>query len=473
MVNPVEVQVLLAAPHFKMKKLSLFNNSNIDMTKGSVSKSLILFAIPILISDFLQQFYNVVDSLIVGNFVGKQALAAVGETFFLINIFLGIFLGISLGSTVEISRRFGAHDRKNLSLAVDTSIKLTLILAILFTVAGVSLVPTLLKLVGTKPDVYADAKTYLTIYLAGIVAQLFYNTFSAILKAVGDSRTPLIVLAITTVLNIFLDLLFIAVFDMGVAGAAYATIISQAISAIILWFVMNKNEAFDKPIIIKAGLDKDVVTNTLRVGLPYALQRSITSISNTMVMSYVNYFESDATAAYTIYLKIDQFVISSILSIGSATTTFVAQNNGAKKYDRIRQSIKLSFILTFALSIFYAGIICLFRNAIGRAFTDDAYVIAIAANLMVSLCPTHTINAIPQICSAICRGRGDSLGPTIIMTGCYVVIRQIYLALRWKTFKDLMIVVAAYHFTWTICACLMLCYLIIQEKRHLKLEKAC
>lgn len=441
------------------------------MTQGSVSKSLVLFAVPILISDFLQQLYNVVDSLIVGRFVSTQALAAVGETFFIINIFLGIFLGISLGSTVEISRCFGAKDRKRLSLAVDTTIKLTLLLSILFTAVGVALVPKLLDFVGTADDVYADAKVYLTIYLAGITAQLFYNIFSAILKAVGDSRTPLIVLAFTAGLNIVLDLLFIRVFKMGVGGAAYATIISQAISAVILWFVLNRNEAFDRPIIRKAGLDLLVVKNTLRVGLPYALQRSITALSNTLVMSYVNYFGSNATAAYSIYLKIDQFVISSILSIGSATTTFVAQNAGAKKYDRIRKSIKFSFLFTFVLSAFYAIIICLCRFLIGRAFIDDIEVIEIAASLMLALCPAHTINAVPQICSAVCRGRGDSLGPTIIMTSCYVVIRQIFLALRWENYKELFIVVEAYYLTWTICTVLMAIYLIIRERQHLKIER--
>ena len=441
------------------------------MTQGSVSKSLVLFAVPILISDFLQQLYNVVDSLIVGRYVSTQALAAVGETFFIINIFLGIFLGISLGSTVEISRCFGARDRKRLSLAVDTTIKLTLILSILFTVVGVAMVPMLLDFIGTADDVYADAKVYLTIYMAGIAAQLFYNIFSAILKAVGDSRTPLIVLAFTAGLNIVLDLIFIRVFKMGVGGAAYATIISQAISAVILWFVLNRNEAFDRPIIRKAGLDLLVVKNTLRVGLPYALQRSITALSNTLVMSYVNYFGSNATAAYSIYLKIDQFVISSILSIGSATTTFVAQNAGAKKYDRIRQSIKFSLIFTFLLSLVYAVIICFSRFLIGRAFVDDIEVIEIAASLILALCPVHTINVIPQIFSAVCRGRGDSLGPTIIMTGCYVVIRQIFLALRWENYKELFIVVEAYHFTWTICAVLMAIYFIIRERQHLKTER--
>jgi putative MATE family efflux protein len=438
----------------------------VNMTQGSITRGLISYAIPIILSDFLQQLYSTVDSVIVGKFVGKIALAAVGQTFFIVNMFLGFFLGVSLGVTVAISKYFGARNKDGLSNALDSGLKLSFILSIAFSVIGYFAVPFFLKLVGTTEDAYADANTYLRIYLGGICAQLMYNMLSGILKAIGDSRRPLYVLALTAGLNIVLDLLFVAVFKMGVAGAAWATVISQALSCIILWIMMEKTDEFPKPILRKQPIRMNDVKAIMYVGLPYSVQRTVIAFSNTIVVSFVNAFGSDYMAGWSIYQKIDQFVISSILSISAAITTFVAQNVGAQKPERIKQGVRVGLIVTFIVSAFYAAVIYLFRYQIAGMFTDEKVVIEIACMYIFMLATVHIVNAITQAIAGALRGLGDSITPTIALIGCYVVIRQIYLHLRWPSFHQPTIVVAAYHFTWVIAAVTMTALYIVSINRY-------
>ena len=425
------------------------------MTQGSIAKGLVLYAIPIIISDFLQQMYNTVDSIIVGRFAGKIALAAVGQSFFIVNMFLGFFLGISLGVTVAISHFFGARNKDGLTRAIDTGLKLSLILSVIFSIAGVLLVPALLRLVGTTADVYADGKAYLTIYMAGICAQIMYNMLSGILKAIGDSQRPLYVLFFTTCLNVVLDIIFVGPLKMGVSGAAYATVISQVVSCAILWYIINNTKEFEKPVIRKTGMDTQLIKSIFYVGFPYSFQRTIIAFSNTLVVSYVNAFGSDYMAGWSCYQKVDQFVISSILSIGAAVTTFVAQNAGAVKPDRIKKGVGHGLLLTVVVSAFYAVMIFIFRYQIVRLFSDEEAVISFGVKILEVLCTVHIINAIPQVLAGALRGLGKSLSQMFVLVAVYVVVRQIYLYLRWPTFHDPMIVVAAYHFTWLICAVVM------------------
>ncbi len=434
------------------------------MTEGSITRSLIAYAIPIIISDFLQQLYNTVDSVIVGKFVGKIALAAVGQTFFIVNIFLGCFLGISLGITVAISKYYGARNNDGLSYALDSGLKMSLLLSVVFSIIGFFAVPFFLKLVGTTEDAYADAFIYLRIYLGGVCAQLMYNTLSGILKAIGDSQRPLYVLAFTACLNVGLDLLFVAGLQMGVAGAATATVISQAVSCVILWVMIQKTEAFPKPIIRKQGVRSIDIKSILSTGLPFSIQRMVIAFSNTVVVSFVNAFGSDYMAGWSIYQKIDQFVISSILSIGAALTTFVAQNVGAGKPDRIKKGVAIGVMLTLVLSAFYASLIYIFRYDISLLFTAEAAVITVSTMYMYMLSTVHVVNAIPQVISGALRGLGSNIAPTVVLIGCYVVVRQIYLHLRWPTFHSPLIVVAAYHFTWTLCAIVILIVYYLKQK---------
>ncbi len=437
------------------------------MTRGSIWKGLVIYAVPLIISDFLQQMYNTVDSIIVGRFAGKIALAAVGQSFFIVNMFLGFFLGISLGITVAISRFFGARNREGISRALDTGLKLSAVLAVFFSVAGVLCVPALLKLVGTTDDVYADAKTYLTIYLGGICAQLMYNMLSGILKAIGDSQRPLYVLMFTTGLNVVLDILFVGPLGWGVAGAAYATIISQVVSCIILWYIINHTKEFEKPIIKKNSFDMGIVKSIFSVGFPYSFQRTVIAFSNTIVVSYINAFGSDYMAGWSIYQKVDQFVISSILSIGAAMTTFVAQNAGAVKPDRIKRGVGAGMIITVVVSAFYAVMIYIFRYTITQWFSDEPAVIAFSVLILEVLCTVHIVNAIPQVLAGALRGLGKSMSQMLVLVSCYVVARQLYLHIRWPYFHSPMIVVAAYHFTWTLCAAAMaIVYFIVFRKYY-------
>ena len=302
---------------------------NIDMTQGNIATQIMLFAVPLLIGDILQQLYNTCDSMIVGNFLGKQALASVGSTGTVVNILVGLFIGISTGATVIISRRFGAKDKEGLIVAVRTTVWLTFIMGILFTVVGIAMTPYVLRIMNTPPDVMEMAIEYLRVYFGGVSGLIMYNMCSGILRAVGDSKRPLYILLFSSVLNIVLDLLFIIPLDMGVAGAAHATNISQFLSAGILLYMLTRTEDFMPLELQRFTMDKKVLGVIFGVGLPFGLQRSITAFSNTVVISYINKFGSGATAGWSAQNKIDHIVFKTLQSMAAAITTFVSQYVGA------------------------------------------------------------------------------------------------------------------------------------------------
>jgi len=431
---------------------------NIDMTQGNIAAQVMMFAIPLLIGDILQQLYNTCDSMIVGNFLGKQALASVGSTGNVVNILVGLFIGVSTGATVIISRRFGAKDKEGLIIAVRTTVWLTLIMGVAFTVVGIAMTPYVLRIMNTPPDVMPMAVEYLRIYFGGISGLIMYNMCSGILRAVGDSRRPLYILFFSSVLNIALDLLFIIPLQMGVAGAAYATIISQFLSAGIMIYLLERTEDFMPLEIQRFTMDKKVLGVIFGVGLPFGLQRSITAFSNTVVISYINKFGSGATAGWSAQNKIDHIVFKTLQSLAAAVTTFVSQNVGAKQPERIKKGIQVTLMLAVGICMVYALTFVTFRRQLIGLFNRDEEVIYYGSIALMILPTGHIINSFVQIKSGVMRGYGNGKAPMFMSLICYVFVRQIYLHVFWPLFQSFPFVASAFPVTWVICLTTMTLY---------------
>ena len=301
-----------------------------DMTQGSIWRQLIEFSLPMMIGLIFQQLYNTVDTIVVGQFVGKEALAAVGTTSSIINMLVGFAAGLSTGSSVIISQCYGSRDHEGLHKAVHTSISITFILAVAFTALGVLWADTLLRLQSTPEDVFPEAHTYLTIYFSGLLGLLLYNMGSGILRAVGDSRRPLYFLVFSAVINTALDLIFVVVLGMGVEGVAYATIIAQFLSALLTLFVLTRDHAPYGIHWNRLCIDLPTLKRIISIGLPSGIQQAITSFSNVFVQGYINFFGSACMAGWSSYNKLDAFTLIPMQAIAMASTTFVGQNYGAR-----------------------------------------------------------------------------------------------------------------------------------------------
>ena len=322
-----------------------------DMTRGSVLGQLVAFSVPLLIGNIFQQLYNTVDSVVVGNFVGKEALAAVGSVGPVINMLIGFFNGFATGAGVVISRHYGARQRENVRTAVQTTIAMTILMSIVLSVLGVVLTPALLRMMQTPEEVLAHASEYLQIYFAGLSGLLLYNMGAGILRAVGDTRRPLYFLIFSAVTNTVLDLLFVTVFRMGVAGVAIATILAQFASAALVLAVLTRTKGDYRIEWRAVQLEKNMLGSICALGLPSAVQLAVTAFSNIFVQSYINRFGADCMAGWTSYNKIDSFALLPITTISLAVTTFVGQNLGAGDHARAKKGTRTALLLSEAVTV--------------------------------------------------------------------------------------------------------------------------
>ena len=316
------------------------------MTTGSIVMQVLLFSLPIMVGNIFQMLYNTVDVIVVGNFVGKEALAAVGSTTMIINMAVFFFNGFSVGAGVVIGRYFGAKKIQELHDVIETTIALAIVLCVIFTVGGVSGVDFMLRFMSTPADVYHDAHTYLTIYFAGISGLLIYNIGSGILRAVGNSVMPLLFLILTSLLNIVLDLLFVVGFHAGIAGVAYATILSQFLSAFLTLLLLTRTREIYRLSWRDLCIRWSVVKEIFAVGFPAAIQSVLTAFSNVFVQSYINVFGSACMAGWSCYNKLDQFILLPVHSMSMAATAFISQNIGAGKRSRAEQGTSVIVGLT-------------------------------------------------------------------------------------------------------------------------------
>lgn len=385
--------------------------SEIDLTQGSVWRQIAQFAWPLLIGNIFQQMYNTVDSIVLGQYVSKEALAAVGSVGSSINAIIGFFIGIATGAGVVIAQYYGAKDERKLSDAVQTTMVVALVACVVCTLLGNLSVPLFLKIMkmDKTPEVYPMAEKYLRIYFTGVSGMLLYNIGAGILRAVGDSRRPLIFLIITTIVNTVLDVLFVTKYSWGVEGVAYATVIAQYISAFMVLYVLTRSHMAYRVEWLHLRVDRPILTAIFKIGLPSAIQSFITSFSNVFVQGYINVFGADCMAGWTAYGKIDQFALLPINSISLAATTFTGQNLGAGKQARAKEGLKVTMRMAAIVCVGLCIPMMVFRRSLISIFNAEERVLYYGSIFLLMMSPFYILCAINNIYAGFLRGAGCSL----------------------------------------------------------------
>ena len=393
------------------------------MTEGTPWKRIVIFTIPMLLGNIAQQLYSTVDSIVVGKYVGDNALSAVGSAAPILNLLLVLFVGISMGAGILVSQHFGARQREELSKTIGNCITLTAIATLI--IMGLSLVVTrpLLEMLKTPDSIIDWCHSYLLILFLGSAGSAYYNILGGILRGLGDAFSSLVFLLVATVINIVLDILFVAGFDMGVAGVAWATIIAQAVSAVLCFLRLLKlTDVFDlKPKYMK--LEKKVSMGVIRLGLPSGLTQAIMSLAMVLVQSLTNSFGEQFIAANVIVMRVDGFAMLPNFSFGTAMTTYAGQNVGAGKYDRVTKGAKQGTILAVLTSTFLTGLILIFGKGLMGIFTDTKELVELSRNMMGIIAAGYIAMAVTQSLSGVMRGAGDTLTPMWISIVQTVVIR--------------------------------------------------
>jgi len=423
-----------------------------QITEGVIWKQLLTFFFPILLGTFFQQMYNTVDTIIVGRFVGTRALAAVGSTAALLSLINGFFLGLSTGATVLLSQFYGANDRSGVSRAIHTGIGLSLILGVFITILGLTLGQRILRLSNVPENCMADATLYTKIFFSGAVASMLYNMGAGILRAMGDSKRPTFFLIITCFLNIGLDVLFVVGLKMGVAGAAIATVLSQAISAALVVLVLCRLPEEMRLHLGSIRLDGRLLRQILRVGIPAGLQLMTFDLTNVLIQSGINSFGDVTVAAWTTYYKVDamNWMISG--AFGVSITTFVGQNFGAQKYDRIRKSIWVCMGMSVTMIMALSAFVMTFRTFILGIYTADTEVIRVGAYAMLWIVPFNFIFMPVEVFAGAMRGTGYSVMPTVITGVCACLFRVVWIFTVVAKYHTIEMLALCYPLSWVLCA---------------------
>ena len=420
------------------------------MTSGPIWKRMTFFAMPIFLGNLFQQLYNTVDSLIVGNFLGSSALAAVSSSGSLIFMLIGFLTGISAGAGVIVARFFGAGDEKNLQQAVHTTVAFGLAAGVLMTAIGVAFSPQILIWMDTPESVMRESVAYLQIYFAGSLGFVMYNIMVGILQAVGDSRHPLYYLIVSSVVNLVLDLLFIAGFHTGVGGAALATVISQLVSALLcLMQLMRTKESYGLQI-RKIGFDKNILKQIIRIGLPSGVQNSIIAFANVIVQSDINAFGEMAMAGYGAYTKVEGFGFLPINSFTMALTTFVGQNLGAKQEERTKKGAKFGILIPVLLAEVIGVVVFILAPQLIAAFDPSPEIIRFGVEKARTAALFYCLLAFSHSIAAVLRGAGKTMVSMIIMMMCWCVIRVTFLSIMIPLTHSIQAVYWVYPLTWSL-----------------------
>ena len=428
------------------------------MTEGKISQKIILFAFPIFLGRLFQQLYNVIDSLVVGNVLGKEALAAVSSTGSLIFLIVGFINGIFVGASVIISHYFGANNKEKLSTAVHTTIAFSFIAGILITIVGVRFTPLFLRWMGTPHDVFKDAVTYLRLYFTGGIGIVMYNACMGIFQAVGDSKRPLYYLIIASIINVVLDILLVAVYDFGIAGAAIATVISQFVSLLLAFIKLTRVDGCYRVYIKRIGLDLNMLKRLIKIGFPTGVQNSVISFANVIVQTNINSFGSVAMAGSGSYSKLEGFSFLPITSFSLALTTFIGQNLGAKKYERAKKGARFGVIAGVILAEITGIFIWIFAPKLIRFFNSDPEVIKYGVMQARTISLFYFLLALSHCLSGILRGAGKTKIPMYVMLISWCVIRISYITIMVKIIPDIRVVYWAYPLTWSISSIIFLIY---------------
>ena len=437
-----------------------------DMTVGTPWKLIASFALPVFLSQLFQQFYNTVDSLVVGRVHGTEALAAVSSSGTLIFLMISFFVGTSMGAGIVISKYYGARDYERVSRAVHTNICLGIICGVILTIVGVVLTPTFLRWMGTDPDVMPDATAYFRYYFAGAIAIVLYNNCKGVMNALGDSRRPLYYLIISSVTNVLLDLLFIAVFRWGVWAAAFATTLSQALSVVLCIIHLSKKGTLYQLQLSKLRIDKESLGEIVRYGLPAGVQNSVIGFANVIVQTNINSFTKIATAAYGTYAKIEGFAFLPITSFTMALTTFTGQNLGAGLYDRAKKGSRFGIISAVVLAEAIGLVIWLAAPFLIGLFSDDPAVIELGTKQARIESLFFCLLAFSHAVAAVCRGAGKVFVPMSVMLAIWCVLRITYITIMMHYVHEIQYIYWAYPITWGISSIIYLFYYLFADWIH-------
>lgn len=438
------------------------------ITDGVIWKQLLIFFFPIVIGTLFQQLYNTVDAIIVGRFVGKQALASVGgSAAVLTNLVIGFFTGLSAGASVIISQFFGAKDHKNLHKSLHTAYAFCLIFGVIISIVGFILTPWMLRITNTPAEILTDSIVYLRIYFSGIIFVLIYNMGSSILRAVGDSKRPLYYLIVCCFVNIILDILFVVYFNMGIAGAAIATLISQAISAVLVTKALMTSYDILKLELREIRIDLAILKSEFSIGLPSGLQSSMYSITNIIIQAAVNNFGTDTAAAWAAYGKLDAIFWTICGAFGIAITTFAGQNYGARRYERVKKSVHVCLGISLAVSSCIVVFLMITCRPLYHIFTADTHVIDLGVYMLRYIAPSYIVFIFIEIYSGALRGIGDVLVPTLITLSGVCFIRIPWVVFIIPKHTELSVLLLSYPVSWIATALLLIPYYFYRQKKIL------
>lgn len=441
------------------------------MTEGVIYKQLLLFAFPLILGNLFQQLYNMVDSIVVGNFIGGNALAAVGAGSSIINLLIGLFMGLTTGAGVVISQFFGASDPEKVRQTVHTAAAFTLIFGALLSVIGFFMADHILMWTDIPPAVFDRASLYLRIFFSGMIFLAIYNMGAAILRAVGDSKTPLYYLGIACLINIVLDITFVVGFGMDVEGVAIATLIAQAAAAAMVVVKMLRCRESYGLHIKEIKLHASRLKRILFVGVPTGVQQMIISLSNVVVQTYINGFGPDAMAGWSAYSKLDGIMLLPILSFGLAMTTFTGQNIGAKRLDRIQKGSHSCLLMSGSFAITCTVVIYIFGGSILKIFSSEPNVLAYGVHMLRGMIPFYFLICIIQIYSGVISGAGKSFASMLIMVSNMCVLRVFVLWFLSTRIEGVTFVFLAYIISWFTCAAGLFLYYLKGNWRTGILEK--
>ncbi|WP_022766926.1 MATE family efflux transporter [Butyrivibrio sp. XPD2006] len=428
------------------------------MTEGSITKKLISFAIPLFFGQLLQQTYNVVDSVVVGNVLGKEALAAVSTTGSLIFLMVGFINGLFMGNNVIVGKRYGAKDYEGVSIAVHTGITFALIMGVVLTVGGYFITPQLLKLMGTPEDVLPNSITYFKIFFLGGLGNVIYNACCGVFQAMGDSKRPLYYLMASTCINTVLDILFVKFLGFGIGGAAGATIIAQFVSAFLAFSKLTKVDGPHRIYISKLAMDKETIAKELKIGFPTGIQNSVIAIGNVVVQSNINAFGAVAMAGCGSYFKLEGFVFLPIVCMTMALTTFVSQNLGAGNYDRVRKGSVIGTLISAGAAEVIGVITIVFAPILLRMFSNDPEVLAIGASQARTESLFYFLLATSHALAGIYRGAGKTTVPMLVMLSSWCLLRITYITVTVRFIPVVNVIFWAYPLTWSVSTIIFIIY---------------
>ncbi len=444
---------------------------SLDFTEGIIWRKLILFVIPILIGNLFQQLYMTVDAIVVGQFVGRAGLASIDAVNSLLRLPTNFFVGLSTGATIIISQYFGNRNKKELSKAVHTAIAFAFSAGLILSLAGNIFAPHFLRMLDVPNDIFSSSLIYVRIVFGGMWVSLTYNIGSGILRAMGDSRTPLIYLAVASIINVVLDIVFVGFFDMGVGGAAFATLIAQFISALLTIRMLLKTDMDCRLYPKHVRFYKDTLTKIFTVGIPIALQGSLYPVANMVIQTSINSMGTDIIASWSLGTKLDFPIWIMVDSLGAAVSTFAAQNYGAGHYQRVRKGVNIGLYILLSIVIFYSLILYLWSPYLAKLFIGkaDYEIIPLAVKFIRFLAPTYFVYTFGEILSGGIRATGDSFTPMVLtLTGTFV-FRIAWMFLVVPLHKTPMMIIASYPISWVLTSAMVIAYYVYFKSKKLPL----